>query len=123
MLWPKQESKYVIYLCANNLYAKFRFLPISGFKWINPKELDSNKYSSNSVKCFVLEVDLGYPKELCVLNSNHPLAPDKIEIKRGMLSNYLKILIIFLLVLLQKMVQSSLIKKRLRFIMKTCNLI
>ena len=123
MLWPKQESKYVIYLCANNLYAKFRFLPISGFKWINRKELDSNKYSSNSVKCFVLEVDLGYPKELCVLNSNHPLAPDKIEIKRGMLSNYLKILIIFLLVLLQKMVQSSLIKKRLRFIMKTCNLI
>ena len=31
-----------------------------------------------------LEVDLEYPKELCQLHNNYPLAPDKIEIKEKM---------------------------------------
>ena len=34
------------------------------------------------------EVDLEYPKELWELHNNYPLAPDKIEIKREMLSDY-----------------------------------
>ena len=37
---PKQESKHII--C--------QFFPTSGFKWIDPKEFDLNKYSSNSSK-------------------------------------------------------------------------
>ena len=42
----KQESKHIIYLDANNLngYAMSEFLPTSGFKWIDPKESDLNKY-------------------------------------------------------------------------------
>ena len=42
---PKQELKHIIYLDANNFYgyAMFRFLPTSGFKWIDPEEFDSNK--------------------------------------------------------------------------------
>ena len=85
---PKQESKYIIYLEANNLYgyAMSKFLPTSGFKWIDPKDFDSNKYSSNSSKGCVLEIDLEYPKELCELHNDYPLAPDKIEIKTEMLS-------------------------------------
>ena len=35
-----------------------------------------------------LEVDLEYPKELHQLHNDYPLAPDKIEIKEEMLSNY-----------------------------------
>ena len=35
-----------------------------------------------------LQVDLEYPKELHQLHSDYPLAPDKIEIKEEMLSNY-----------------------------------
>ena len=35
-----------------------------------------------------LEVDLEYPKELHQLYNDYPLAPDKIEIKEEMLSNY-----------------------------------
>ena len=56
---PKQEVRY-IYLDANNLYdyAIPKFLPTSRFKWIDPKEFDLNKYSSNSLKGCVLEVDL-----------------------------------------------------------------
>ena len=63
---PKQDSKHITYLDANNLYgyAISRFLPTSGFKWIDHKELDLNKYPSNSSKGCVLKVDLEYPKVL-----------------------------------------------------------
>ena len=45
----KQESKHFIYLDANNLYgnAMFQFLLAAGFKWIDPKEFDIKKHSSN----------------------------------------------------------------------------
>ena len=87
---PKQESKHIIYLDTNNLYgyAMSNFLTASGFKWIDPKELDFNKYTSNSSKDCDLEVDLEYLIELQELCNDYPLAPDKIEIKREMLSNY-----------------------------------
>ena len=39
-----------------------KFLPTSAFKWIGPKEFNLNKYTSNSSKGCVLEVDLEYPK-------------------------------------------------------------
>ena len=51
-------------------------------------EFDLNKYTNNSLKGCVLEVDLEYPKELHELHKDYPLAPDKIEIKREMLSEY-----------------------------------
>ena len=42
---PKQESKHIIYLDANNLYgyAMSKFLPATGSKLIDPKEFDLNK--------------------------------------------------------------------------------
>ena len=48
-----------------------------------------NKYTSNSSKGCVLEVDLEYPTELRELQNNYPLATDKIRIKREVLSDYL----------------------------------
>ena len=50
--------------------------------------MDLNKYTSNSLKGCVLEVDLEYPKELHELQNDYLLAPDKIEIKKQMLSEY-----------------------------------
>ena len=47
-----------------------------------------NKYSSNSLKGCVFEVDLEYPNELQELHNALPLSPHKIEIKREMLSDY-----------------------------------
>ena len=87
---PKKESKHVIYLDANNLYgfATSKFLPAGGFKWIDPKEFDMNKYNSNSSKGCAIEVDLEYPKELCELHNNDPFAADKIEIKKETFSKY-----------------------------------
>ena len=47
-----------------------------------------NKYTSNSSKGCVLEVDLEYPKELQKLHNDYPLDPDDIEIKSEMLFEY-----------------------------------
>ena len=45
-----KNQKISIHLDANNLYgyAMSKFLPTSGLKWIDPKEFDLNKYTSNS---------------------------------------------------------------------------
>ena len=72
----------------NNLYGYAKFLSTSGFKWIDPKEFYLNKYTSNSLKGCILKVDLKYLKELQRLHSDYPLARDKIEIKREILSDY-----------------------------------
>ena len=37
-------------------------LPVSGFKLVNPKEFDLNKYTNNSSKGCVLNVDLEHAK-------------------------------------------------------------
>ena len=47
-----------------------------------------NKYTSNSSKGRVLEVDLEYPKEFQELNDDYSLALDKLQIKREILSEY-----------------------------------
>ena len=47
-----------------------KFLSASGFKWIELKELDLNKYTSISSKGCVSEVDLEYPKELRKLHND-----------------------------------------------------
>ena len=46
------------------------FFPTSGFKWIAPKELDLNKYTSSSLKRCVLDVDLEYPEQLQKLHND-----------------------------------------------------
>ena len=65
-----------------------KFPPTGRFKWIDPKEFELNKYTSNSSKGCVLQVDLEYPKELCKLHNDYLLAPDEIEIKEEMLFKY-----------------------------------
>ena len=55
---------------------------------MDPKESDLKKYTSNSLKECVSEVDLEHPKELNELNNDYSLAPDKIEIKREILPEY-----------------------------------
>ena len=65
-----------------------KFLPISVFKWINPKEFDLNKHTSNNSKGYVLEINLEYPKELRELYNGYYLALNEIEIKRETLFEY-----------------------------------
>ena len=72
-----------------------KFFPTSGFKWIDPREFDSNKYISNISKGCVLEVGLKYPKELCHLHNDCLLATDKTEVKNMLSSYQLKIVDFF----------------------------
>ena len=69
------------------MISKFQ-CPTGAFKLIDPKEFDSNKFSSNGSKGCVLEVDLEYPKELRKLYNDCSIAPYKIEIKKEMFSKY-----------------------------------
>ena len=47
---PKQESKHIIHLDADHLYGygMSKFVLASGFKWLDLKEFDLNKYISHS---------------------------------------------------------------------------
>ena len=69
---PKKEPKHVIYLDVNMVMQCLKFLPKSGFKWIDPKEFELFKYNNNSSKDGVFEVNLKYPKELRELHSRIP---------------------------------------------------
>ena len=66
----------------------FKFLPTGEFKWMDQEKFDLNKYNINNSKGCILEVHLEYPKKLCELHNDYLLAPDNIEIKREMLSEY-----------------------------------
>ena len=74
---PAEESKFISYLDANNLYAWAisKQVPTSGFKWMTDNELEDWKHLS----CF-LEVDLGYPEDLHQRHNDYPLAPERIKI-------------------------------------------
>ena len=63
---PAEESKFISYLDANNLYgwAMSKQLPKSGFKWMTDSELDDWKHLS----CF-LDVCLEYPEDLHELHN------------------------------------------------------
>ena len=65
-----------------------KFLPTDGFKWINPTKFDLNKDSSSCSKDCVLEVDLDCPTELFDFHQHFPLALDKLDIKKEILSDY-----------------------------------
>ena len=89
----REKSKCITYLDANNLYgwAMSQYLPYSGFKWLNQKEISdfcSNSISENSSIGYILEVDLEYPSELREFHNGYPLAPEKLEISQNMLSKY-----------------------------------
>ena len=82
-----EESSYIQYLDANNLYgwAMSKKLPVNGFKWtdnnIINKEFTKN-YTKNDKKGYILEVDVKYPKKLHDLHSDLPFLPERMEINK-----------------------------------------
>ena len=87
---PKDATKYIVYLDANNLYgwAMIQYLPTGGFEWLTEEEVDLSKYNDESEKGLILEVDLEYPEELHDLHNDYPLASEKIKVTEDMLSPY-----------------------------------
>ena len=91
----KAPSKYIMYLDANNLYgwAMSQYLPTGNFKSMTDKEikrLNLGKYSADSNRGLILEVDLEYPQELHDLHNDYPVCPEKVKVSNDMLSGYCK---------------------------------
>lgn len=74
---PKENSKFLMYLDANNLYgyAMSQSLPLNEFAW-SSTDVDVNKIEDDSKIGYILEVDLSYPDELHDTHSDFPLAPE-----------------------------------------------
>ena len=85
-----EESSYIQYLDANNLFgwATSKKFPVNGFKWLdNDKINEINKefiknYNENDKKGYILEVDVKYPKKLHDLHSDLPFLPERMEINK-----------------------------------------
>ena len=91
----KAPSNYIMYVDANNLYgwAMSQYLPTGNFKWTTDKEikrLNLGKYSADSKRRFISEVDLEYPKELHGMHNDYPVCPEKVKVSNDMLSGYCK---------------------------------
>ena len=82
-----EESSYIQYLDANNLYgwAMSKKLPVNGFKWLDSNKINEEfikNYNENDKKGYILEVDVKYPKKLHDLHSDLPLLPERMEINK-----------------------------------------
>ena len=90
---------YIVMFDCNNQYgwAMSQFLPTHGFRWVEV-ETNSSEFWTNFVlqqeNCqedgYFFEVDLKYPKELHNHHDQYPLAPEHVEIKEEMLSDFQK---------------------------------
>ena len=88
--WDYDNEKtktYITYLDMNNFYGytASQYLPHANFKWVNNKnEIEQKlmKIKNNSWSGYMLEVDLEYPKELHLEDSDYPLAPEKLNIQK-----------------------------------------
>jgi hypothetical protein len=88
-----EESKFLMYLDANNLYcwAMSQPLPSGDFKWVEDTDnINLDDYLNDEGRGMVLEVDMEYPSELHDLHNGYPLAPESKEVKHEMLSDYAK---------------------------------
>ena len=82
-----EESSYIQYLDANNLYrwAMSKKLPVNGFKWLDNdvinKEFIKN-YNENDNKGYILEADVKNPKRLHELHSDLPFLSERMEVNK-----------------------------------------
>ena len=85
-----EESSYIQYLDANNLYgwAMSKKLPVNGFRWVDSDEINEinqefiKNYYENDKKGYIFKVDGKYPKELHNLHSDLPFLPKRMEINK-----------------------------------------
>ena len=79
------ESSYIEYLDANNLYGRVmsQKLPVNGFKWVKEKKCSKfnedfiNKYDGDSNTGYLLEVYVQYPKTLFNSHKDLQFLPER----------------------------------------------
>ena len=87
-----EESSYIQYLDANNLYgwAMSKKLPTNGFKLTDNNEMAEHiinedfikNYNENNDNGYILEVDVKYPKRLHELHSDLPFLSERMEVNK-----------------------------------------
>lgn len=82
---PNSESKYLIYLDANNLYgySMMEYLPINDFKWADANQFNVDnilKIAKDNPIGYIFEVDLEYPQYLHDNHKDYPLCAENIVI-------------------------------------------
>ena len=83
-----EESSYIQYLGANNLYgwAMSKKLPVNGFKWLDSDKINEinedfiRNYNENNKKGYIFEVDVKYSKRLHELHSDLPFLSERMEV-------------------------------------------
>ena len=84
----EEESSFLQYLDANNLYgwAMVQKLPTGKFKWMGDLEQFTAEKIAELVKKdkrgYILEVDVDYPKELHKLHNELPFLPERMKISK-----------------------------------------
>ena len=115
--------KCVVLLLAD-VFEKFRNNSLKNYTCCPDHYLSAPSLSWDTIEECVLEVDLEYPRELGELYNDYSLAPDKIQVKREILSEYqLKITDLYNIPTgsVKKLVPNFFDKESMGFIMKTCN--
>ena len=69
---PLEETSYLQYLDANNLYgwAMSQSLPTGGFRWVSIEPNEVGELARCTDKGYLLEVDVSYPRELHDLHND-----------------------------------------------------
>ena len=68
-------------------------LPKGNFKWMSEREIkkiDLGKYSVDSKRGLIPEVDLEYNKNLHELHNDYSIASEKVKVSKNLLSGYCK---------------------------------
>ena len=79
---PNEDTTYLQYLDANNLYgwAMSQPLPAGGFKWVDVNPNEISELATRTDKGYILEVDVSYPKGLHDSHNDLPFMCESMEI-------------------------------------------
>ena len=79
---PREPTRYLHYLDANNLYrwAMSQPLPTGGFTWVDVKPNNISKLVNAKDKGYLLEIDIFYPRELHDYHNDLPFMCQRMKI-------------------------------------------
>ena len=79
---PNEDSTYLQYLDANNLYgwAMSQPLPTGGFKWVDVNPNEISELATRTDKGYILEVNVSYPNDLHDSHNDLPFMCERMEI-------------------------------------------